>query len=338
MDHYKWSLRAGAGMILCAFLLRLAAAGTFQPVADLLTKPHIATMMIYLETGRIVRFSDSLGTSTAFAPISQALAELPTATAPLDTPTIPSFTATDAQSVKLVGTSITANAETLIQKPLSWDLTASEPTVLILHTHATESFTRSPGESYQESSAFRTLSEDYNMLSIGDRVAQLLEAGGITVIHDRQLHDYPSYNSSYTHARKSIQQYLEEYPSIQLVLDLHRDASGDNNNQMTTSATVDGEPSAQIMLVVAVGTSSRPVPQYQENLALGLKLHVQLERTAPGICRYINLRSSRFNQDLSTGALLVEVGAAGNSHPEAIKAAEVLAQAILALKYGANHQ
>ena len=174
------------------------------------------------------------------------------------------------------------------------------------------------------------------MVSVGDRVAELLKAGGINVIHDRQLHDYPSYNGSYTHARKSIQQYLEEYPSIRLVLDLHRDASGDNSNQMTTSAVVDGERSAQIMLVVAAGTDARPVPNWQENLALGLKLHVQLERTADGICRYVNLRASRFNQDLSSGAILVEVGAAGNTHPEAVKAAEVLAEAIIALKYGAN--
>ena len=334
MDHYKWSLRAGSGMILCALLLRLAGAGFFQPMADLLTKPHIASMMIYLETGRIVRFSDSLETSTVFAPFAQSMTALPDVTEPV--PVIPTFTAADAAGVELLGAEISANPGKLIEKPLTWDLTQEAPTVLILHTHATESFTQSAGERYQESSAFRTLSEDYNMLSVGERVAELLEAGGIHVIHDRQLHDYPSYNSSYTHARKSIQSYLEEYPSIRLVLDLHRDASGDNNNQMTTSATVKGERSAQLMLVLAVGTSTRPVPQYQENLALGLKLHVQLERTAPGICRYINLRSSRFNQDLSPGALLVEVGAAGNTHSEAIKAAEVLAEAVLALKYGAN--
>ena len=339
MDHYKWSLRAGAVMILCAFLLRLTATGFFMPMVRLLTKPNIASMIIYLETGRVVRFSDSPGDTTVFAPV---LYQVPEATQPPDIPTvpvapeIPVFTADDARKVQILGAALTADPKQLIQKPLEWDLTGEEPTVLILHTHATESFTRAAGERYTESSAFRTLSEEYNMVSIGNRVAQLLEAGGITVLHDRQLHDYPSYNGSYTHARKSIQQYLEEYPSIRLVLDLHRDASGDNNNQMTTSATVNGEPSAQIMLVVAIGTDSRPVPQWRTNLALGLKLHVQLERTAPGICRYINLRASRFNQDLSPGALLVEVGAAGNSHAEALKAAEVLAEAVIALKYGAN--
>ena len=321
-------------MILCAFLLRLCAIGFFRPMAELLTKPNIASVIIYLETGRIVRFSDSLGEATVFAPIRY---QLPEATeAPQPDPEIdrPQFTAADATEVKILGADVDADTGSLIQQPLEWDLTGSEPTVLILHTHATESFTRSAGERYEESSAFRTLSESYNMLSIGDRVTELLEAGGVNVLHDRQLHDYPSYNSAYSHARKSIQQYLEAYPSIRLVLDLHRDASGDNQNQMTTAATVDGQPSAQLMLVIAAGTAARPVPHWQENLALGLKLHVQLERTAPGICRYINLRASRFNQDLSPGALLVEVGAAGNTHQEALLAAEILAEGILILAEG----
>ena len=336
MDHDNRSLRVGAAVILFALVLRLGAGGFFQPVVQLLQKPNIASLMIYLETGRIVRFSDSLGHATAFAPISAETTAPTQATEPPSA--VPVFSAADADAVRIMGVEVRADPGDLIDDPLEWDLTGEEPTVLILHSHATESYTQSPGENYEESSAFRTLSEDYNMVSIGTRVAEILEAGGITVLHDRQFHDYPSYNDSYIQARASIQDYLARYPSIRLVLDLHRDASGDNNNQMTTSATVDGEPSAQLMLVIAAGTDVRPVPQWKENLALGLKLHVQLERIAPGICRYVNLRSSRFNQDLSSGALLVEVGAAGNTHPEALKAAEVLAEGILALSEGANTQ
>ena len=335
MDHQNRSLRAGAAVILLALVLRLGTGGFFQPVVQLLRQPNIASLMIYLETGRIVRFSDSPGQSTAFAPISLQTAPTEPATEP-EAAAVPVFSASDAEAVPILGVEVQADTGDLMEEPLEWDLRSGEPTVLILHSHATESFTRSAGEDYQESSAFRTLDEDYNMVSIGSRVAELLEAGGIRVLHDRQLHDHPSYNDSYIQSRKSVQEYLAEYPSIRLVLDLHRDASGDNSNQMTTAATVDGEPSAQLMLVIAAGTEARPVPQWKENLALGLKLHVQLERIAPGICRYVNLRSSRFNQDLSPGALLVEVGAAGNTHAEALKAADVLAEAILALADGAN--
>ena len=330
MDLEKQSLRMGAAVILCALVLRLAAGGVFTPVVRFFSQPNIASLLIYLETGRIVRFSDSSGVATVFVP---AAATEPEKTEP---PARPIFSQEEGRAVEIRGEELTEDAGALIQRPLNWDLTGEAPTVLIYHTHATESYTPQPGENYTESSPYRTLSDQYNMVSIGDRVAELLEAGGVKVIHDRQLHDYPDYNTSYNSSRASVQSYLAQYPSIQLVLDIHRDASGDNNNQMTTSATVDGEASAQIMLVAAIGTDSRPVPRWRENLAMGLKLHTQLERTAPGITRYVNLRGSRFNQDLSPGAILVEIGAAGDTHDKAMKAAEVLAEAILALKNGAN--
>ena len=329
MDLEKQSLRIGAAVILCALVLRLAAGGFFNPVIRLFSQPNIASLLIYLETGRIVRFSDSPGNLTVFAPASKPEPGEPE-------PTRPVFTAADGEAVDIRGEELTEDPGALIQRPLRWDLTGEEPTVLIYHTHATESYTPQPGENYQESSPYRTLSDQYNMVSIGDRVAELLEAGGVKVIHDRQLHDYPDYNTSYNSSRASVQSYLNQYPSIQLVLDIHRDASGDNNNQMTTSATVDGEPSAQIMLVSAIGTDARPVPRWRENLAMGLKLQTQLERTAPGITRYVNLRASRFNQDLSTGAILVEIGAAGDTHEQAMLAANALARGILTLAKGSK--
>ena len=330
MDKEKQCLRAGAAVIACALVLRLGMGGFFRPLVRLFAQPNMVSLLIYLETGRIVRFSDTLEETTVFVPAAQGETEDATEAAR------PAFAAVDTGAVELRGVETAADVQTLLEKPLTWDLTGEGPTVLIYHSHATESFQKSPADAYQESSPYRTLDRDYNMVSIGARVAELLEAGGVEVIHDRSLHDYPDYNTSYNSSRETLADYLQQYPTIQLVLDLHRDASGDYNNQMKTHATADGEDAAQIMLVVAAGTSSRPVPEYQENLALGLKLHVQLERTAPGITRYVNLRSSRFNQDLSPGAILVEVGAAGDSHAEAMKAAEVLAEAILALKYGAN--
>ncbi len=334
MDHYRQSLRIGAAAILCALLLRLGSSGFFQPIADFLTQPKIASFLIYLETGRIVRFSQSPEVTEVFSLESHTP---DFAKKPENLTLLPSFTAEDGEEVDIkYNCALRPDASELITSPLSWDLQSEEPTVLILHTHATESYTRSEGEDYKESSAFRTLDEDYNMLSIGDHLAQLLEAGGISVIHDRNLHDHPSYSGSYNQARKSIAQYLEESPSIRLVLDLHRDASGNNNNQMRTEATVDGKPSAQLMLVIGTGASGLKHPDWEQNLALGLKLHSQCNRLAPGIMRYVNLRAQRFNQDLSPGALLIEVGAAGNAHSEALTAVDVLAEGILSLAKGSS--
>lgn len=336
MDHQQRSLRVGFAVILCALLLRLGIAGAFDPVVEFLSQPKIASFLIYLETGRIVRFSASDETLAVFSPESPEPAfEAEETTPPAET-VLPTFIAADAQEIEVrYNCSLRPDLEELITRPLTWDLTGDEPTVLILHTHATESYTQSAGEDYEETASFRTLDEGYNMISVGDRLAQLLEAGGVAVIHDRTLHDYPSYNGSYSHARKAVESWLEQYPSIRLVLDIHRDASGDNNSQMKTSATVDGRASAQLMLVVGTNASGLNHPNWEENMALALKLQVQLERNASGICRYINLRSQRFNQDESPGALIIEVGAAGNTHDEALTAVEVLAKGILDLKQGA---
>ena len=154
------------------------------------------------------------------------------------------------------------------------------------------------------------------------------------MVHDRTLHDYPDYSGAYESARKEAQKYLAAYPSIQLILDLHRDALEDRGNQLPTSATVNGQPSAQLMLVVGTNAGGLTHESWEENVSLGLKLHAQLEQLAPGIMRPMSLRSQRFNQDLLPGALLVEVGAAGNTQAEALLAAEQLAEAIAALAKG----
>jgi stage II sporulation protein P len=247
---------------------------------------------------------------------------------------LPVFSEADLDLVELTySCGLRPDTEQLLTQPLQWDLTGDKPTVLILHTHATESYTKQ-GEPYTESSAYRTLDEGYNMISIGSRVAQLLREAGIEVVHDRQLHDYPSYNGSYNHARKAILAALSENPGICLVLDLHRDASGDSGNQFRPVAAVDGANTAQIMLVMGTDAAGLDHPNWQENLSLGLKLQAQLERQAPGITRPMSLRAQRFNQDLTPGSLLIEMGAAGNSHAEALRAAEQLAQAIIALSGG----
>lgn len=210
----------------------------------------------------------------------------------------------------------------LLRQDLPLDWSAEGPLVLIVHTHTTESYIDFGGD--------RSLNETENMLAIGDEVARVLELGGISVIHDRTLHDHPDYNSAYSAARATIQSYLAQYPSIQLVLDLHRDAS-DGTVPLTTSATVGGQTSSQLMMVVGTDAGGNSHPNWQENLSLALKLTALLEQEYPGITRPVNLRSQRFNMDLCSGSLLVEVGASGDTQEQAILAANALARTILRL-------
>lgn len=326
MDHQRRSLRIGGAVLLGAVLLRLLSGGVLAPLLRLLTRPETVAVLMYLETGRVVRTG-----STMSYPAESPVPELPP---PAQRPV---FTPEDGELIQIDDESGYAPEVTpLLTAPLNWNLRDGQPRVLIIHTHGTESYTPSDGEDYEESSDYRTLDERYNMLSVGDQVAARLEAAGIEVIHDRQLHDYPSYNGSYANAREAIEEILAENPDVCLILDLHRDAAAVGDGQLDTSAQIDGRESAQLMLVVGTDAGGLDHPNWRENLSLGLKLQVQLEKTHPGLCRPINLCAERFNADESPGALLVEVGAAGNTHAEAILAAQALADGIIALAGGAN--
>lgn len=322
MKELRRARRVGYTVIACAVLWRLLAAGIPELLWSRLIQPNIDAFVTKLETGRNVRFSSSM---ESFSPDFME-SPPPFLLKPKESP-LPAFSGEEAVEL-YYAVRKEPDIEALLAKPLEWNLFGGEPTVLILHTHATESYTKQ-GESYRETSSWRTLDEDYNMLALGELVAELLEEKGIGVIQEKTLHDYPTYNGSYIRSRQTIREALKEHSGIRLVLDLHRDAAGEGGKQMRTLAEVDGEASAQLMVVI--GTNHE---NYEENLSLGLKLHVQLEQQAPGIMRPLQLRSQRFNQDLSSGALLIEVGAAGNSHAEARIAAEELAKAIVALAKG----
>lgn len=326
-------LRVSTAVIVGALILRLLSAGGWH----ISLSPQAASWMLFFQTGRLVRPGN-----LAFTDTPQPTAPSPTTqTAPAPTPTeppqisVPTFSPDDADAITVSSSfSWKADLRGLLSKPLSWDLTGEKPTVLIVHSHGSESFT---GGGYTETSPYHTLEADHNMLSIGNYVAELLEAGGISVLHDTALHDNPSYDLSYTNSRKSVQEYLAQYPSIRLVLDLHRDSYEDAaGNQIAHTVFSQGESLAPLMFVVGTDYGGLTHPKWQENLSLALKLQTQLENLCPGICRNLNLRSQRFNQDLSTGSLLVEVGASGNTHAQALRAAEMLARAILSLAHGSQ--
>lgn len=331
MDQQRKAIRVGAGLVVLAITLRLIGGGFFDPVGKLLQDEQAQSFLVYLMTGRLLRRPQSAPQQTQPQQTQPPEQSLPPETAL-------TFSPEDMGSISVYyGCDYRPDVESLLTQPLAWDLTGEAPTVLIVHTHATEAFTQTPGTEYEEDAAYRTLNEHYNMVSIGQEVARVLEAGGITVLHDRSYHDYPSYNGAYGNSRIAIEEYLRRYPSIQMVLDIHRDASdGANGTQLTTSATVDGQPSSQLLVVVGTDAGGNYHPNWQQNLSLALKLSAVLERADPGLTRPVSLRSSRFNMDLTPGSLLIEVGAAGDTHEQAMLAANALARGILALAKGSK--
>ena len=250
------------------------------------------------------------------------------------------FTPEDGEKITMQygdGCHYRPNVTQLLLQPLDWDLSVQEPTILILHTHASESYTKLPGQDYIQTTQYRTLDKAYNMVAVGDLLAKKLEQAGICVIHDRQIHDYPSYNDSYSNSRSAVKEYLQQYPSIRVVLDLHRDALLQaDGEQYAPVVKADGQSAARLMLVVGTDASGTVHPAWRENLAVAVKLQVLLEKQVPGLTRPVLLRAQRFNHDLSAGAMIVEVGAAGNTLQEAMNGISYLADALIQLMHGST--
>ena len=322
-------LRTGAAAIALAVVLKIFTSVPLP--TKLFNAQSVSRWVIYLETGRILAET---------VPATQATEPTPTVIEkePPEEPRRLSFSPSDGDLVNIRSSwDCALTPRELIMEPLNWDLTGDEPTVLIYHTHAMESYTPQTGEDYTEEVPFRTADLDYNMVSIGTRLAELLENAGISVLHDTTLHDAASYNGSYASSRETVEKYLAQYPSIRLVLDIHRDAAEDGSGHQvaTTAETAQGD-TARLMLVLGSEAGGLYNPNWQENYALAVKLQAVLEQKSPGLCRELHLTDQRYNQDLSPGALLIEVGAAGNSHDEALRAMTPLAEAIAALSKGAN--
>ena len=156
----------------------------------------------------------------------------------------------------------------------------------------------------------------------------IFEAAGLEVIHDTTLYDYPSYNEAYNRSGEGVAKWLKEYPSIQLVLDVHRDAlaASDGTIYKTVAGTVEG--CAQVMLVMGSDAMGQKHPNWKTNLALAVGIQDALTAKWSTLARPLVLRTSRFNQHQSTGMILVEIGTHGNTLQEGIMAARLFARTV----------
>ena len=195
------------------------------------------------------------------------------------------------------------------------------PTVLVIHTHATEAYGGSA-----ENPAPRSDDPAENMVAVGDAFCEALEAAGVSVVHCRELLDGPDFSGAYDREREAILAYLRRYPSIRYVFDLHRDAVDRDGNPVR--ALCESEGAAQMMFVVGTNEKGAAHPNWQQNYGFALHLQTALISDHPGLMRAINLRGASFNEQYTPGSLLVEVGSAANTLEEAKTAARILAEAV----------
>ena len=220
-----------------------------------------------------------------------------------------------------------------IQAPFAAALSAEEtgPQILIVHTHGSEAYTPADAQGVVWSGDHRTTDSRYNVVKIGDEMADVFSAAGISVLHDRTLYDYPSYTGAYDRSLAAIQSYLIQYPSIRFVLDVHRDAVADaqGNQYKVISAIDDKTAAAQLTLVIGSDGSGLEHPDWMENLKLAVAIQEEALEDYPTLMRPILLRNTRYNQHVTTGSLLVEVGAAGNAPEEAALAGKLFAECMV---------
>ena len=209
-------------------------------------------------------------------------------------------------------------------------LGSGEPEVLIVHTHGSEAYTMPEGREYVPSGDCRTTDENFSVVRVGEEIAYTLRNAGIQVLHATVLHDYPEYSGAYDRSLRTVEDYLERYPSISLVLDVHRDAVTDSEGTMYKVVSgVAGMNAAQMSFVIGTDGGGLSHPFWSENLKLAAAIQQELCDTCPTLMRPITVRNSRYNQHTTTGSLLVEMGAAGNSLEEALLSARLLGKAIV---------
>ena len=205
---------------------------------------------------------------------------------------------------------------------------SSIPQVLIMHTHTTECFEPCERDAYDASFNYRTTDPDLNMCRVGDAIAAQLEEIGIGVVHDTTIHDYPSYNGSYERSRKTVKACLKAHPSIKVVLDIHRDAIGGNGVLRQPTVRIDGKKTAQVMIISGCDDGTMDMPDYLQNFRFASLLQQQMESDYPGLTRPVLFDYRKYNQDLTTGSLLIEVGTHGNTLEQAVNAGELIGKSL----------
>jgi len=203
-----------------------------------------------------------------------------------------------------------------------------EPQVLIYHTHTTESFEPYVRDKYDANFNYRTTDDTKNMVMVGNAIQAELEAAGYSVIHATDIHDYPSYNGSYARSRETILPIIEQYPSIKVALDIHRDAISGDGNAAQPYTVINGREAAQVMIISGCDDGTLDMPNYMKNFHFACCLQQQLESDYAGLTRPILFDYRHYNQDLTTGSLLIEVGSHCNTLDQAQYSGQLIGQSL----------
>ena len=313
-------------LILAAVLLLTGKAGGDELLKDILSNlaqnDRFVRAALALETGEYTENIENKSSETVIevAETEQTEQEVQTAEQTTEKQPINPDEIPKADTVKFSNQSgYEFNLQSMLDNPKRITADSNEPVVLIYHTHATEAYTQSGTNTYTPSGEARTLDTNQNMVRVGEELCKVLESRGIKTIHLTDLNDYPSYNGSYGASLKNVKAALEQYPSVKMTIDIHRDAilNADGTPKKLTT-DINGKTAAQMMLVMGTDASGLAFDDWEEHLGYAVTLQRELDAAYPNLMRSINLRKQRFNLHLTSGSMLLEVGTSGNTLEEAI--------------------
>ena len=221
------------------------------------------------------------------------------------------------------------NIEEMLSSQLSLNMAGDGPKILIVHTHTTEAYAPEGAEVYDREESDRSMDNAQNVVRVGDAVSEIFNSYGLETLHDPTVHDYPSFNGAYAASLNTVEKYLKQYPSIQVVFDIHRDSIVyDDGTKAKVVTEIDGKNAAQLMFVVGTDEGGLYNPDWRENMKLALQFQNAINQKYPKLMRYVNLRKERFNGHTTKGSMIIEVGTSGNSLEEAVYGASCAAKCI----------
>lgn len=221
-------------------------------------------------------------------------------------------------------------ASELSKKPEITIKNTSEPQVLIFHTHTSEGYMTHDRNFCYESFYPRSKNNSENVTMVGNAIVKSLKKNGINAIHCIVQHDNPTYNGSYVRAAKTIREYIEKYPSIQVVIDVHRDSIGDSTSgKVKPTFVFNGKKAAQMMIISGCDINGKnDFPNWEKNLRLTLRVQKACESMFPGMMRAMKFAEVKYNMNLTPGSMLIEVGSDVNTLTEAVYTGEMFGQAL----------
>lgn len=221
--------------------------------------------------------------------------------------------------------------EKLLSKKADLSVSKNEPSVLVFHTHTTETYQLVDRDYYPTDNVTRSHDSARNMVRIGDAVCEELEKAGIKYVHDTKIHD-ERYTGAYDNSRETAVEYLKKYPSIQVVLDVHRDAvERTDGTKIRPVAKINGKKAAQIMIISGCqeeGNGLTDFPDWKENLVFALQLQKTAEENFEGLMRPIYFCPRMYNMNLTHCSLLLEIGSDSNTLEEAEYSGRLIGNAL----------